>query len=280
MDKTQANPLSKHFRQPGIYLKLPSQGRYYPEGALELSATGEIPIYPMTVKDELMLKTPDALINGESVRSIISSCCPSIKEPWAIPSVDLDAIFIAIRLASYGTEMEMTTECPHCNETTESEVNLTQLLDGIRPIDYDTLYNIEDLSIKFRPQTYQEVNMTSMKTFEERQLINNIIESDLPEDQKKARFDESFKKLSDMNINLVVASIESITVDEQEVKDTAQIADFLNNCSRKLYQDIREYTEKLATQNKLPDLQVKCSNEECKKEYQSALEFDQANFFG
>mgnify|MGYP005661920895 CR=1 FL=1 len=27
------NPLQKHFRQPKIYLKLPSQGRWYPNGA-------------------------------------------------------------------------------------------------------------------------------------------------------------------------------------------------------------------------------------------------------
>ncbi len=45
------NPLFKHFRQPAIYLKLPGQGRFWPEDAIDIPPTGEIPVYPMTVKD-------------------------------------------------------------------------------------------------------------------------------------------------------------------------------------------------------------------------------------
>jgi hypothetical protein len=120
MEKATNNPLFKHFRQPAIYLKLPSQGRFYPDGSLQISVTGDIPIYPMTVKDELTLKTPDALMNGEGMAAVIRSCCPTILDPWQIPAVDLDAIFIAIRLASYGTGMDVNTSCPKCKEENDA----------------------------------------------------------------------------------------------------------------------------------------------------------------
>ena len=45
---TENNPLQKYFRQPAIYVKLPSDGKFYPEGTLEMPVNKEIPIYPMT----------------------------------------------------------------------------------------------------------------------------------------------------------------------------------------------------------------------------------------
>jgi hypothetical protein len=41
----QFNPLSAYFRQPKIYVKLPSGGQFYPPGALDASANGEYPVY-------------------------------------------------------------------------------------------------------------------------------------------------------------------------------------------------------------------------------------------
>mgnify|MGYP003705654645 CR=1 FL=1 len=114
MNSNTQNPLSKHFRQPSIYIKLPSKGRFWPENTLELPLNGEIPVYPMTVKDELTLRTPDALLNGTGMVDVIKSCCPNIKDPWAMPAVDVDPVFIAIRLASYGPTMELNTTCTNC----------------------------------------------------------------------------------------------------------------------------------------------------------------------
>ena len=94
------NPLQKYFRQPKIYLSLPSKGHWYPEGAIEMTENGELPVYAMTAKDELAFKTPDALLNGQSVVDVVKSCLPNIKDPWLMPSIDVDAILIAIRIAT------------------------------------------------------------------------------------------------------------------------------------------------------------------------------------
>jgi len=107
------NPLAKHFRQPKIYLRLPSQGRFWPEGSIDMPENGELPVYSMTAKDELVLKTPDALINGQSTVNLIQSCVPNIKDGFAIPSLDLDALLVAIRIASYGEQLTITATIPN-----------------------------------------------------------------------------------------------------------------------------------------------------------------------
>ena len=150
-----ANPLAKHFRQPSIYIKLPSNGRFWPEGALDLPVTGQIPVYPMTAKDEITLRTPDALMNGAGVVDVIRSCCPSITDPWKMPSIDVDAVLIAIRIASYGADMDIDTDCPYCKEENTHTVNLNESLNGIRCPDYDQKFAFDNLKIKFnyKPST-------------------------------------------------------------------------------------------------------------------------------
>ena len=106
------NPLNQYFRQPAIYIKLPSGGNYYPPGAIEMTQTGDIPVLPMTAIDEITYRTPDALFSGQAVVNVIQSCIPNIKDAWAIPSVDIDTILVAIRIATYGHNMEFATTCP------------------------------------------------------------------------------------------------------------------------------------------------------------------------
>jgi len=279
MEKPTNNPLFKHFRQPAIYLKLPSQGRFYPDGSLQLSVTGDIPVYPMTVKDELTLKTPDALMNGEGMAAVIRSCCPTILDPWYIPAVDLDAIFIAIRLASYGTGMDINTTCPKCKEENDHTINLTTVLENVTAADYSEQPNINNLIFKFKPQSYKDVNKINIATFEERRLVNNILDSEISDEDKKRLFDDSFKKINDLNISMLIDCIDSITAEGKSVSDPVMIREFLDNCSRQTYTDIKDKIQEIMNHNKVKPVKVVCSNADCANEYETALEFDQANFF-
>ena len=104
------NPLRKYFRQPAIHLRLPSGGKFYPPGAIDLPPNGEVPILPMTAVDEITSRTPDALFNGSAVIDIMRSCVPNIHDPWIIPAVDFNALLAAVRLASYAnTSMPTAT---------------------------------------------------------------------------------------------------------------------------------------------------------------------------
>ena len=51
-DQTNTNPLGKYYRQPQIYITLPTKGKYYPADAYTPSDTGEIPVFPMTAMDD------------------------------------------------------------------------------------------------------------------------------------------------------------------------------------------------------------------------------------
>ena len=104
---TSVNPLLKHFRQPQLYLRLPSQGKFYPAGSIDMPATKELPIYSMTALDEIIWKNPDALLNGQATVDVIHSCVPNIKNAWMIPNIDMDAILIGIRRATYGNFMDL-----------------------------------------------------------------------------------------------------------------------------------------------------------------------------
>ena len=46
-----SNPLNKYYRQPSIYISLPSKGVYYSDQVYRATETGEIPVMPMTAKD-------------------------------------------------------------------------------------------------------------------------------------------------------------------------------------------------------------------------------------
>ena len=98
--ENQNNPLVGYFRKPEVYVELPSRGNYYKPGILDLPPNGEVGIFPMTARDELVLKTPDALLNGASTVEVINSCVPAITDAWEIPSVDMDALLIGIRIAT------------------------------------------------------------------------------------------------------------------------------------------------------------------------------------
>jgi hypothetical protein len=280
MSNPAANPLFKHFRQPAIYLKLPSGGQFYKDGSIDFPVTKEIPVFPMTVKDELTLKTPDALMNGQGMVEIIQSCCPNIKDAWAVPAVDVDPLFIGIRIASYGHEMDITTECPHCKHENEHGVDLRTILTNVKEVDYSRPTFINNLKFQFKPQTYRDINNVSVINYEEQRLIDGIINNDKLSDEEKAvKFAHSFNKLKMLNINTIVVCIESITTeDETVVTDSKMIAEFVENSSREVYNELKDKIAKLIDSNKLEPIRLQC--EECKQEYTNNLEFNQSNFFG
>ena len=86
---------------------------------LKDTENGELPVYPMTALDEIAYRTADALFNGSAVADVIKSCMPNILDPWQISSADLDTILVAIRIASYGHEMDFTSKCPKCEESND-----------------------------------------------------------------------------------------------------------------------------------------------------------------
>lgn len=274
------NPLAKHFRQPSIYFKLPSGGSYWPDGSVEIPLTGEIPVFPMTTRDEITIRTPDALLNGESVVNVIQSCCPNIKDAWKMPSIDVDATLIAIRIASYGQEMDVDTICPNdtCKHENNHGLDLTGLLETIKAPNYDNPVEVQNLKIKLKPQSYFESNKINLTNFEEQRLMQIANDDTLPDEEKLRLYQAHMQKLISINLGVIAAGTEYIETDEEiRVDDQAFITEFYENADNKIIRAVRDRFDEYVKISSLPTPKVKC--EECGTEYPVTITFDYANFF-
>jgi hypothetical protein len=202
--------LRKHFRQPAIHLRLPSGGNFYPNGTLILPPNGEVPILPMTAVDEITSRTPDALFNGSAVMEIIGSCVPNIRDPWTIPAVDITALLIAVRLASYGHELEVASKCPHCGHDHNFSIDLRTALDGLKAGDYTKTVNVGDLEIFFTPLSYRQINESSKIQFEDQKMIQMLSNADVPEEEKMSQLGQAFRRITQMTMRGIAQSISTI----------------------------------------------------------------------
>lgn len=277
METVQPNPLSRYFRQPAIYLKLPSGGQWWPPNSIEIPENQELAIYPMTAKDEIILKTPDALMSGQSMVNVIQSCVPGIKNAWHMPSVDLDAVLISIRLATYGSNMDFETTCSHCGHKNLHGLDLSQPLGQIKCPDFGPCVHYKDLNIKLKPQTYKMITDANLIAFEEQRINQTLIDSSLSDSDKAERLTNSLEKLVNLGIKACSNSTEYIELGDQRVTDRQHIDDFYANAEKNVVKLLQERVEELAKQSKIPEYDLRC--EECTKEYKAELNFDYSSFF-
>lgn len=277
--RQQANPLSKYFRQPAIYARLPSKGKFWPQESLDLPITDELPVYPMTARDEITLRTPDALMNGSGVVEVIQSCCPSIKDAWKMPSVDVDAILIAIRIASYGDTMDVESRCPHCNEDNTHAMELQKCLASIKCPDYTTPVEIDQLKIKLRPVAYFGVNKESSINFEEQKILQALEQANIEDTVRAAQILTSMNRLVDLNMDTITSSTEYIEVDDgTKVIDPGFIRDFYTNAPSTLVKTVQARLAEINQSGGVSPQSVTCG--ECNEPYSMPLLFDYAAFFG
>ena len=278
------NPLNKYFRQPAIYVSLPS-GTNYPPHVVTPAQTGELGVMPMTAKDEIRFKTPDALMNGQGVVDVIQSCVPDIKDAWEIKSYDLDTILVAIRIATYGETMEINFNVPGANENVSHTVNLPSLLDQLRTTKVDNEIVLKDgLKITVRPLTYKDMTSTSLQTFQHQKMYSAVQDSQLPDEDKASRFNEAFKKLTDLNASILLKNMEMITMqDGTEITDPAHIKEFVDNANATLIKEIETKLTDLRSQGAVKPLKLKATEEQIKKgapaTYEVPVTFDTSNFF-
>lgn len=269
------NPLMAHFRRPALYIKLPSGGRFYDDTIIKPSENGELPVYPMTNADDMISKTPDAVFNGHAVAEIIKSCVPNILDPWKINSIDLDAIIIAIRVASNGESMDIDTICPKCNESSRYEVDLMTIMNERTDVDYNKTLKVRELELKFRPLTYSETNNNSMQQYELQKIMSQL--TDVPDESKQEIIKEAIKKINDLTVNIISSTIEWIKTPETTVTDKKFIFEFLTNCDKKTNTAIKDFSIDLKSKNAIKPLKFKCVH--CTHEYQQELILNITDFF-
>jgi hypothetical protein len=273
-----ANPLKQFFRQPSIYLRLPSEGRYWSQKSLNLPPNRELPVYPMTAIDEITYRTPDALFNGQAVVNVIQSCIPAITDAWDMPGSDLNAILVSVRIASYGHEMELGIKCPECETESDFLLDLRMILDQLKSPDYDTPIKHGDLEIAICPVSYRHQNNTNLQQYDQQRAISQIQQSDQPDDVKIEQLNATLKKITELTVEALKYSIASIRTPQALVTETEFIHEFLINCDRKLYETVRDRIVELRGSGEIKPFTVACPN--CNHKWPQTITLDQAAFFG
>jgi len=269
------NPLQQYFRQPKIWVGLPSNGVYSEPGTFD-GDVSNMPIFGMTGMDEIILKTPDALITGESTVKIIQSCCPAIKNAWNISNNDTNLLYAAIKIATYGNTISVNHTCPSCSTTHDYDVDLNFIVEFYNNCKYDNILKLGDLVVKTKPLTYKQSTDLAIKGFKLRQQLGQLdfLETD---DEKNSAIKKLFEELSTVQHELYLYSVEQVEMGETVVTEQEFIVDWLKNCDKSYYDMIKEHIEKNRMTWDLPSFPVQCTD--CTAESRIFIELDQSNFF-
>jgi hypothetical protein len=284
MENVSQNPLHKFFRQPKIYIRLPSSGNFYAPGSLEKTDTGEYPVYSMTAKDEIVMKTPDALLNGQATVDVIQSCMPNIKNAWAIPSIDIDAILVAIRIATYGEMLDITAVVPGLGEEKSYETDLRLVLDKLLNATFDPVCVINDnLELRIRPLSYAEFTKNSIRSAEEQRIIQIVNDENMDNDAKLDKFAESFRKLTDITIGMVSKGIDAVITADGVVSNPEFIEEFINNADKDVLKTVISHLDTQKKKFNIEPFKVYSLPEEiaagAPEKFDVPITLDSSNFF-
>lgn len=272
------NPLNRYFRQPEIYISLPSKGRWWPKNSIVIPPNQEFGIASMTGADDLALKNADGLFNGDSTVKVIESCCPNIKDAWETPQIDLDVLFIAIRIASYGHQMDLSTKCAKCESEIDYAIDLRYVLENIKIPDYDTPLIINDLMIYLRPSSYKITNITNQEVYQQQKTIFALKDSTLGEEDKLKIINDALQKLTEMSVKRLYEFIDYIvTEDGSRVDNREFIKEFIENADRATFEKINQEIQKKSKEYLLPKSTIRC--EACGHEDTRDLIFEPSSFF-
>lgn len=230
-----------------------------PTYELELPSTGETIQYrPFLVKEEkvlvIALESEDTKQITTAIKSVIKNCVltKGIKVE-ALPTFDIEYLFLNIRGKSVGEDLDVNIICPD-DGVTEVAVNIN--LDDIQVQKNDDHSN----KIKLDDTLMMEMKYPSLEQF----IKNN--------------FDFSDKNAMDQSFDMIVSCVDKI-YSEDEVWSTADVTkkelnEFLESMNSSQFKDIEKFFE---TMPKLSHT-IKIKNPKTKVESEVVLE-GLASFF-
>ncbi len=276
------NPLLGATRLPKVYIKLPSGGKYWPEGSLNVRE--EYPVYSMTARDELQLKVPDALLNGEAVVAIMQSCMPDILNGWEVPSIDMDTILIAIRIASYGEVMSVPV-LEKSDKDYDVDVDLRNVLDDLQNNKWDEVVPINDnLTMYVKPLPYKLITVAANQAFETQKLINMVADTSISEEVRLSEFKKSFTILTNYTIDSMAAGVYRVDIPTASVTDAEHIREFISGADREVMSKLQAHLDNLASVNQIKPISIAVTDELRElgitgEVLTVPLNFDPSNFF-
>jgi hypothetical protein len=275
------NPLKQYFRTPKLYVKLPSLGQYNDESDIEFAPNHEVGVYPLTAIDQLMLKTPDALLNGETLFKIIQSCVPAVKNVKNLTQPDITAVIIGIRIASHGNNFEFKCTCPSCSHENEVGVDLTHFIDTAATLPPDKTISIDDnLVVYVKPYTFEQRNLQLINEFDQNKAVRALESDDsIPEHVKLKKVSELIENIAERTFAIVANSVEKVFIESSKtvVTDRNHLIEFLQGISKSQADAIIQAISELNDTGVNQTAELQC--EKCQHQWTQPIDFDPTSFF-
>jgi len=289
--------LKKYYRKPKLYIELPSGFNFYEDGFIssnDISSNNEVGVLPMTTMNDLMLKNPEALLNGTAIENLIkdSTTLSDVDVKKMIKS-DVDVLLVAIKLASQGEEQEIELTCPKCEHEQTYSRNLKNLLSEVQPHEKEYKINHENLdglTVYLRPSSFQDALTLDAHAFEEqkkitqiRQNLNQMLSEKEIEEEDEVKFlssiHEIFKDLTMSTMDVYANCIQRIVTEDGEVEtDRDEIYEWLKQLDNKSFEAIRDKLIEINKHGVRSEEKIKCV--ECGHEWDQPFDTNPTDFFG
>lgn len=275
----QQNPLKQYYRQIKLWMKLPSGTTYYTPDTIHFTDKGEVGVLPMTGKDELALKNPDSLLNGEALVEVLSSCVPALKNPRALLTNDIDALITAIRYATFNDSLETTISCPSCNKENTFKLDLQFALDNMTFLESDYVINLDSgVSVFVKPYTFPDLLKGLHAQFESTKLTRLMSSESVTDEQRSEMFGKSFKELAKVTYELMLSSVVKVVDESNNVNVTnkTHIKEFLFNIDKQSIDKISSLVTEINHIGIKRSFTATC--ESCSNQWESEIDFNPVNF--
>ncbi len=281
---SEENVLKQFMRTEKIFVKIPSDGKFYDEDVATFTSNNEIGVMPMTATDELALTNPDALLNGEGIKKVIESCCPLVKNAKKLFSPDVDILLLGIRHASYGDEMKFQVNCPECNAENNYTISLRTLIERIEFLDPPYIVEFDSkLKVHVRPYTFETNSKLSLQALEISRLLQTVGDQKLEDLEQLAQYGEKFNNIANTTVDVLLDGIEKVEIisEDQEklfVKDRDDINEWLHNINRQMVEKIRDKISEINQIGIDKSMPIVC--DKCEHNWSTHIEFNPTDFFG
>ena len=197
-DQSSPSTLSPlEFVSPTSFVKLPSEGLYYPEGH-PLYNQETIEVKEMTAKEEDILTSRALLEQGVVIERLMESLVvdKTIKVN-SLLSGDRNAIMVQARISAYGPSYKVGINCPACGEQNKHEFNLDEI-EAAKTELHELVERLPNNNIMVKLSNGWEVECKMLDGSDEKRMLKES------ERKKKNKIPET--PLTDM-LKLIVVSI-------------------------------------------------------------------------
>jgi len=270
--------LSDYYRTKEIYVKLPTQGKWY-KNKPQLTEQGEIGVMPLSFKDEMLLQVPDSVYNGESLFEILKSILPDMSDPYEICMPDVDVVLLASRISANDGNIPVDATCPNCSNTESYEIKIVDILSKVKTIESIETELKNGLRIVFKPNTLKSVASNQIKITENARVMRKMEGVD-DQAQLHELFKSSLEKSTAANMVILADTIESITTPNGDlITDINEILEWLANSDSTTIRQLQKSNSDINKNGINNDFTFVCSNEECNHSFSTPVELNPTFFF-